>query len=1462
MIQELRIFTLGGVAVSLDDEPVAGFDSRKVAGLLVYMACTNRPHQRENLAEFFWEDRAQPQSFSNLRAALTRLRSYAGPYVTITRQTIGMNADSNWRLDVADFETNINSAYLQPTRSQLEMALSLYRGDFLDGFYINSDSFNEWARLERERLRFSMMDCLDRLIEYCDLQEEYQDGLAYATQLLKMDPMREQTHRHLMLLLAKHGQRTAAMAQYETCKELLSGELGIAPAVETTALYERIRSGNSGLTPIPAPPYPQDTLVLSTHNNPYKGLRAFAELDAADFFGREKLTNRLLHRMSETSPYSRFLAIVGPSGSGKSSIVRAGIIPALRQGVVPGSSAWRIAQITPGTRPFEELEIALVRISGDPGAQLIDHLQRDTRGLLRTVRTVLPDNTAELLLVIDQFEEIFTLGIDPAEVQFLLESLYIAVIDERSPVRILITLRADFFDRPLMHQHFSEIIRYRTEAIPPMTPEELEQAIVRPAKRVGVAVEAGLSTTLVAEVKEQPGALPMLEYALTKLFMQRKSDLLTLADYDAIGGALGALTHHADAIYASFDQEAQIAARQIFMRLISLNQDTKATRRRVLQSELWVVGGTATGRVLERFGNSRLLTFDLDPTTASPTVELAHEAIIREWEQLRMWLDEARDDIRKQRVLASAATQWIEARRDHSYLLHGSRLMEFAAWAEKTHVALTDPEQLFLSASKDEHRRLTSRRRLTRRLVYAVTVLVAVVMTGLALLATDRAAEARHEAAINHSLILAHQADHAADSGKLDLSLLLALEAARIEDSPPEAMRTLSTIAFGAGIEAVLNGHRYEVKTVAFSPDSHWGISGSCGLLVDHDCTQGEIIVWDLGSGTEYQRLNRHTDWVNSVAFNPTADADRPMAVSASDDRTLILWDVLSGEVMRRYDGHTDAVNSVAFSPDGQLIASGSEDATVILWDADTGTMIRQQGSPQADGHTAAVNSVVFSPDGQTIASCSDDATIILWDVATGAVVKRLTGHTSGIQSIAFTPDGSEIVSGGADFTLRLWDIETGNEIRRSNVRVLKGYLAMHPNGQTVMADGASSVDIWDIRQLTLSRVFNLPQQTEIITAGALNTTGTLALNGSENGTVYFWSQGNYIPVQSIEIENFTLFDVDIDADGRRLLLGSWGGNTAILWHNETHEEIRRLDEPESSLYPVRFSPDGKLALIGATNITDSTAGTSLTLWDLETGEQLRQLHGHEYYLRSLAFSPDGTTALSGSQRYGPAWPNETGIDGRLILWDLETGREIRRFDTVDDISDITFNVDGSQVLTTSAMHPDVILWDVATGTQDTRFSTGGAITFRAVFGPDEKSVIASVGGTNRGLIQWDIETGSVIRHYTGHESGVWALAISPDRRYLVSGDTNGMIIFWSVETGEALLRFRGHSALVWNLKFSPDGETFYSSSLDGSIRQWQSATAWNQQELIDWVYENRYIREFTCEERTAYRIRPACDGM
>jgi hypothetical protein len=445
------------------------------------------------------------------------------------------------QLDASRFERGLEQATQELRRgeagraaSRLREALGLWRGPALADLAYEGFAQGAIGRLEELRLA-----AMEARIE-ADLILGRDGALVGELEALVAEhPLREQLRAQLMLALYRSGRQAEAVEVYHATRRALVDELGIEPSPALRELAGKILRHDPSLERGPpsvdgAEPAP--ATAERAARNPYKGLRAFGEADAADFFGRETLTRELADRVAD----GRFLAIVGPSGSGKSSVVRAGLVPALRDGSAPGVPPCLVAELSAGAYPLEELEAALLRIAVNPPPSLIEQLVRDEHGLLRAVKRILPANDSDLVLVVDQLEEVFTLVEDESRRAHFLALIERAVADPRSRLRVVTTLRADFYDRPLLYRDFAELLRDHVVTVAPLSPEEIERAVVEPAAKAGVALEEGLLAEIVADVVMQPGALPLLQYALTELFERRDGLVITRAAYRAIGGVSGA----------------------------------------------------------------------------------------------------------------------------------------------------------------------------------------------------------------------------------------------------------------------------------------------------------------------------------------------------------------------------------------------------------------------------------------------------------------------------------------------------------------------------------------------------------------------------------------------------------------------------------------------------------------------------------------------------------------------------------------------------------------------------------------------------------------------------------------------------------------------------------------------------------------------------------------------------------
>ena len=700
--------------------------------------------------------------------------------------------------DAMDADPDLASASLRE-------ALGLWRGGALADLSDEHSLRPAIAHLEEQR-----MAAVEDRIE-ADLRLGRHGSLIGELEsLISRYPLRERLRGQLMLALYRSGRQAEALRAYQETRRVLAEELGIEPSPGLQLLEDQILNQDPGL----AAPGQARVEPVAVVENPYKGLRPFGEADASDFYGRENLVEEMLGRLGE----NRFLMVVGPSGSGKSSVVRAGLLPALKSGALPGADRWCYATMLPGAHPFAALEAALVHGCRPELESLHEHFRGDNLDLLRAALRVTTDDRSEVVLVIDQFEELFLLTGDQQVRRRFIRNLIEALEDPHSRFRVVATLRADFYDRPLEYPDLATWMESGQVTVGPLGPGALERAAVGPAARVGAAFEVDLAAELVADVVNQPGALPLFQFTLTELFDHRAGNTLTLAGYQAFGGLQGALRNRAEEVFRSLDAAQQAAARQVFLRLVTLGEGFEDTRRRVARSELEALapGQGKVGAVLDAFGTHRLLTFDRDPDGGGATVELAHEALLGEWPRLAGWIDESRDQLRMHRTLATEYGEWQKAGSHSDYLLTGARLASFEQWSEETDLALTPGEQAYLEASlrrrADEQASEAARHRreieLERRSVSRLRILVAVLAfatfgaAALAVVATNHSREAdrqRDAALLAEAHTLAQSLSYASVANLAEdpqLSMLLALHAVDItgrlgEPVPRETVEAL-----------------------------------------------------------------------------------------------------------------------------------------------------------------------------------------------------------------------------------------------------------------------------------------------------------------------------------------------------------------------------------------------------------------------------------------------------------------------------------------------------------------------------------------------------------------------------------------------------------------------------------------------------------------------------------------------
>jgi WD40 repeat protein len=1168
--------------------------------------------------------------------------------------------------------------------------------------------------------------------------------------------------------------------------------------------------------------------------DPFRGLESYEFEHAPIFFGRDAAVTKATEQLAANARDGHaFLLVSGASGSGKSSLVKAGIVPRLMKPQrISGMAFLRRAVFRPGgegTDIILGLANALTRAGGDnvglpeligprqdsgqlatylrSAASNPDYLFANALGRLtdaeRKSGRLLAFEDAKLILVIDQLEELLTApGIGADERRRFIELL--AGLARSGTVWVIATLRADFWHRAADMPDLVALTegQGRIDLAAP-SPAELAEMIRRPALAAGLSFEAhaasglALDAVLAEHAAAAPGALPLLSFTLDELYRNAKargSSVLTHASYEALGGLEGAIANRADEIMAGLPAPALAALPRVLRALTTVtgtSDQGPVARSAPLDS---FAAGSPARTLIDAFIAARLLVAASEGGAAA-TVRLAHEALISRWQRARDQLAADRRDLETRTLIERQFERWSQssggARRQ--LLLRNPDLANASDLARRWGDELHAPVRDFIKRS-------ASRARLAQTLTAAAAVLFALV-AGVAFYAERQAVFAQREANVQREEairaqgaterrqvnLLAQVAMGERLRGNLESALRLGVHAARLflaldpdksETAAPRA--ALAGATFQSDFRLMLSGHEDSVNTAVFSVD------GSRVVTASDDKTAR---VWDATTGKDLVVLRGHTSRVQSAAFSP----DGTRIVTASSDGTARIWDAVTGKEIIILRGHEGGVASAAFSPDGKRIVTASYDKTARIWDAVTGkevTVLR--------GHSNYVESASFSPDGSRIVTASYDETARIWDAATGKELVNLRGHDNAVQTAAFSPDGSRIVTASQDFTVRIWNASTGEQIKILHGNDRFWSAAFSPDGlRVVTAAWDRTARIWDAAKGEEIKV--LRGHEKYLGSAAFSADGKRIVTASWDKTALIWDATISKDIAVLRGHESMVASAVYSADATRIVTASWD-KTARIWDAATSKEIIALLGHTGPVRSAAFSSDG-LRIVTASD--DKTA----RIWQAATGQETIALRGHEDGVRSASFSPDGLRIVTAS------W------DKTARIWDANTGKELLVLRGHEGgVGTAAFSPDGSRVVTASEADSTARIWDASTG-KEIMVLTGPRFAMRSASFSTDGLRIVTAGSVTPGI--WDAVTGKEITVLRGNEFSVNSATLNRDGTRIV---TTPNVRIWDTATAEQIADLpepQNPMTIPLTATFSPDGTRIVTASLDKTAQIW-----------------------------------------
>jgi WD40 repeat protein/energy-coupling factor transporter ATP-binding protein EcfA2 len=1172
-------------------------------------------------------------------------------------------------------------------------------------------------------------------------------------------------------------------------------------------------------------------------NCPYCGLSAFREEDASYFFGREQFIESLQAAVKKKP----LVVVVGASGSGKTSVLLAGLIPKLKTESSSSSPPFAVS-FRPGNNPFKSLAYALAPIwqlqqsewQLQQSQKLEEELRQSDHFLSNLIEgLVLHNPETQYILILDQFEELFTLCSE-TDSRFFIASLLHAV--ETAPCfTLVLALRADFYRYLLEDPAWSDMLQGAVLNLKPMSREELQTAIEQPAALLSVGLETGLTDKLIQEIEGHSGRLPILGSVLMQLWSKQQRGWLTHQAYEEIGGVTKSFADHAEATYSQLNSEERSKAQQIFMQLVNCGKDRETTQRIATRAEV----KPENWNLVSRLATARLVATNWDDTNGEEKLEMIHEALLQSWGRLEQWISADGAFRHWQEQLRTSLHTWENSDRDKGALLRGKSLTDAEDWLQEYQAQISDKGKEFIQLSLDrrEHKIRQGKRRLVLlRLLLGLTSTAFIISAALGLTAVWQA----RRATLSQIQAISTSSDNLFALNKRLEALIQSIRAKRLltelggSEPATEARVNTSLLQSLYGVDElnrfqggntaefsadgkqiftnynndilILNrdgtqvrriaGHKAALWSIAFSPNHRQIASAS---------EDGTAKIWTL-DGRLASTLIGHKAGLRDIAFSPSRKASvkgfAQMLATASDDGTVKLWHV-DGKMIQTLRAGGLPVWGVAFSRDGKLLAAASYDKTIKLWRYDGKKAIPLK---PLTGHRDFVVSVAFSPDGKILASGSHDSTIKLWRRnASGAFnakpYKTFVSHSSTVSNVAFSPNGKTLASSSWDTTVKLWNLDGTllHTFEGHTARVWR--VAFSPDGQTLASGGGvdGTTRLWNLKN---PKSLTFRDHQNVVLQAIFSLDHQRIASGSDDKTVKIWKSDGTV-MQTLTGHSAGVLGVAFSNDMQTLASASWDG-TVKLWHlddkTEKYTLFKTLNGRNGGVWKVAISPEGAIVSTGR----DGT----LKLWDRK-GRLSQTLTGHRAEVRSVVFSPNGQLIASSS------------FDKTVKLWS-KGGKLLRTIENTDGVVAVTFS-------------------------------------------PDSQKLAS--GGVDNAIKLWTLD-GKLLRTFKGHRLEVRGIAFSPDGKLIASASADRTIKLWKID-GTEIATLKGHKGAVWSVAFSPDGKQLTSASEDGTIKLWNVALALNPESLLangcTWAHDflqNSLDLSKQMSEASPQEARHLCDGI